>query len=43
MVLAIQQTIYRTGSESVLMDLLIEAARRGQEVMATMVELKARL
>jgi polyphosphate kinase len=31
-VLAIKQTIYRTGAESVLMDLLIEAARRGKEV-----------
>jgi polyphosphate kinase len=40
-VLAIRQTIYRTGSESVLMDLLIEAARRGKEVMCV-VELKAR-
>ena len=40
-VLAIKQTIFRTGAQSVLMDLLIEAARRGKEVMAV-VELTAR-
>jgi polyphosphate kinase len=40
-VLAIRQTVYRTGSESVLMALLIEAVRRGKEVMVV-VELKAR-
>lgn len=40
-VLAIKQTIYRTGAQSVLMDLLLEAARRGKEVMCV-VELKAR-
>ena len=40
-VLAIKQTIYRTGAQSPLMDLLIEGARRGKEVMVV-VELKAR-
>ncbi len=40
-VLAIRQTIYRTGTESVMMDLLREAVRRGKEVTAV-VELKAR-
>jgi polyphosphate kinase len=40
-VLAIKQTIYRTGSQSELMDLLIEAARSGKEVMCV-VELMAR-
>jgi polyphosphate kinase len=40
-VLAIRQTVYRTGSESLLMALLIEAVRRGKEVMVV-VELKAR-
>ncbi len=40
-VLAIKQTIYRTGSQSVLMDLLIEAVHRGKEVLVVL-ELKAR-
>jgi len=40
-VLAIKQTIYRTGAQSVLGELLIEAARRGKEVLAV-VELTAR-
>lgn len=40
-VIAIKQTIYRTGSKSVLMDLLIEAVRRGKEVTVVL-ELKAR-
>ncbi len=40
-VLAIRQTVYRTGNESVLMDLLIEAVRRGKEVTVVL-ELMAR-
>lgn len=40
-VLAIKQTIYRTGADAQLLDLLREAVRRGKEVMAV-VELKAR-
>jgi polyphosphate kinase len=41
-VLAIKLTIYRTGSEPLLIDLLIDAARRGKDVLVV-VELKARL
>ncbi|MBT0570835.1 polyphosphate kinase 1 [Curvibacter sp. CHRR-16] len=40
-VLAIRQTIYRTGADSELMQLLREAVRRGKEV-TVVVELKAR-
>ncbi len=40
-VLSIRQTVYRTGGDSELMQLLIEAAKRGKEVLAV-VELKAR-
>ncbi len=40
-VLAIKQTVYRTGANSVLMDLLREAVRRGKEVTVVL-ELKAR-
>ncbi len=40
-VLAIQQTIYRTGSDPRMLQLLQEAVRRGKEVMVV-VELKAR-
>ncbi|MFO1221359.1 MAG: polyphosphate kinase 1 [Burkholderiaceae bacterium] len=40
-VLAIRQTIYRTGADSALMELLLEALRRGKDVVVV-VELKAR-
>jgi len=40
-VLAIKQTIYRIGNDTVMLDLLREAVRRGKEVTAV-VELKAR-
>jgi polyphosphate kinase len=41
MVLAIKQTVYRTGDESLVMDALMQAARNGKEV-TVVVELLAR-
>lgn len=40
-VLAIKQTLYRTGADSVVAQTLIEAARKGKEVMVV-IELRAR-
>jgi polyphosphate kinase len=40
-VIAIKQTVYRTGTDSELMEILVDAARKGKEV-TVVVELMAR-